>query len=478
YIGGLYIWDWVDQGVLTRTPEGTPYIGYGGDFGEVTHGYTGCLDGIMLSDLSNREELIEVGYCYQNASFSWEDEQKARIRLNNKNYYIDASNFQGSYELLCDGAMVKEGVFKVPSTAPQGFSTFETPVSLGDLDQSSEWVLNLYLETTQEYPWGKKGTRIVREQLEINSLGFSLPEQNNAKEKVSYDSTENCFKGPSFKVKLNTETGLLEDYQLENRLVFLRGPRVNFWRPPTCNDAGSRVKPSKNKYEHLWRTTGGFHDMKHTLKSLDIDANEIRALYDVSGSPEGGFKVEVTKTLYSSGNILFHYDIEAHGKRKFLNMRSLPKIGTQCILPQGLENMSWYGHGPYDNYSDRRNGTLLGHYSSTVDEQYMDYPYPQDYGNKTGVRWVSMENESGHGLMVSGNVALTTSARHYSDDNITEARHTYDLEKQKEITFNIDLVQSGVGNNSCGGNPPLEPYRVKANHVSYSFVLAPMNSKK
>ena len=474
HIGGLYIWDWVDQGVQTQTESGVAYIGYGGDFGEVTHGYTGCLDGIMLAELTNRGKLTELAYCYQNAGAEWSDTSKTSVRLHNHNFFVSLDHYVGRWELLQNGTPVKRGRFTPPTIVPRKSGDWPLPFSTSSLTADDEWLLNLYLETAEATPWAAKGYPVVREQLEIRPYPFPSP-GGRRNEGVSSEKQETVttFNGQNFSVALEHKTGLLSHYTAHGMVLFEHGPKLNFWRAPTCNDAGSRVKLNPNKYEGLWRLKGGLDQMEHRLLSLEVDDSTITARHDISGSTNGGFRTKTVTTIQEDGTLQFAYDIEPYGKRKFMHMASLPKIGTQCILPEGLEQMNWYGRGPHHNYSDRCGGSLIGIYNQTVDEQYVNYPWPQEYGNRSAIRWVKMLDSQGVGLAVKGIQPLEVSARHFSDRNLTEAKHTYDLKRTDEIHFNIDLVQCGVGNDSCGGNPPLEPYRVKVEPVTFAFSISP-----
>jgi len=474
HIGGLYIWDWVDQGVQTQTESGVDYIGYGGDFGEVTHGYTGCLDGIMLAELTNRGKLTELAYCYQNANAEWVDSAKKAIRFHNRNFFVSLDQFSGRWELVKNGTMVKTGTFTPPAIAPRQSGDWPLPFSTDHLGAGDEWLLNLYLETAEATAWAAKGYPVAREQLEIHPYTFpTLKQAGSSKIKVATSGKTTTFTGAGFSVELDRQTGLLANYAADGTTLFKRGPKLNFWRAPTCNDAGSRAKLNPNKYEGLWRLKGGLDKMTHKLLELKVDGSTITTRHDISGSENGGFKTETVTTILQDGTLQFSYRIEPYGNRKFMNMASLPKIGTQCILPEGFERMRWYGRGPHHSYSDRCQGSLLGIYSQTVDEQYVNYPWPQEYGNRSAIRSVSMADEQGAGIVANGQQPLEVSARHYTDKNLTDAKHTYDLVRTDEIYFNIDLVQCGVGNDSCGGNPPLEPYRVKVEPVSFAFSIHP-----
>lgn len=490
-LGGLYIWDWIDQAIQTTTESGDTYMGFGGDFGEVSHGYNFCLNGIMLADLSITGKLTEVGQCYQNVEFSWANDDKTKIVLKNKNYFKNLNEYQGKWELLKNGVVFKEGSFNVPEVAPQRSANFDSPVQPGTLNESDEWLLNVYLLTNEDKPWAAKGHKYAKEQLAIHSYPFENPVLSNTTAiKSSKEGDFTTFSGKVFSVKLNHKTGLLEDLSIGNKQLFVQGPKLNFWRPPTDNDAGNRRKnieipgevnmreaayeklyediaTAKGNYEDIWIAVG-LDKLNHKLESLEIKDNLIYANYDISYK-EGGIVAKTITRINPDGKIDFSYDLKPYGK--IAKLQSLPKIGTQCILPAGMEQMSWYGKGPYHNYRDRNSGTFEGIYSGTVDEQFVNYPYPQENGNKTQTRWCSLTNSNGMGLKAVGFQPLEVNARHYTDKNLSDATHTYELKRTPEIFWSIDQAQCGLGNASCGSEVAIEKYRVKPVPTTFGFSI-------
>ncbi|EDM26030.1 beta-galactosidase [Lentisphaera araneosa HTCC2155] len=474
YISGLHIWDWVNQGILIKDEKGE-YIGYGGDFGEINSGLTGCFDGIMLSDLSDFGEWTELAYCYQNADFEWSDSGKKSIKIINKNYFVSLNSFAGSWELLKDGVVVKSGDFKVPDVAPMTSAIIASPVDLSNCSNKNEWLINIYLNNKSDLVWAKAGYPVAKEQLIVSKFKFPTEKTSHSSGiKAVKNGNKTTFSGDSFSVSLNHATGLLENYQFNEKVLLEKGPKLNFWRPPTCNDAGSREKLNLNKYEGIWRSRAGLDKLEHKLISLEIEETKITAKHEISGNNNGRFITKSVMIITKDGQISFDYDIKPEGNKKFMNIPSLPKIGTQCELPKSIDNMTWYGKGPYHNYTDRSRSSFIGTFSKTVDEMYINYPYPQEYGNRTEIRWVSMTDKNGLGIKVNGSVPLETSVRNYSDENIENAKHTYELKKANVNFFNIDYAQCGVGNDSCGSNPPLPEYRLKNEPTKFSFTISPI----
>jgi len=184
------------------------------------------------------------------------------------------------------------------------------------------------------------------------------------------------------------------------------------------------------------------------------------------------FDLETSYSVYGSGDVVIDTHITPSAGLPFL-----PRAGLQMILSSGLEQFTWYGRGPHEAYNDRQEGAKIGVYSGSVDEQYVPYIVPEENGNKTEVRWVSLTGADGIGLLASGQPLLNASAHHYTTQNLTEARHPYELKRLDEVILNLDYGQSGLGSAACGPGR-LEKYQLKAEEMRFSVRLRPFNSQK
>ena len=158
------------------------------------------------------------------------------------------------------------------------------------------------------------------------------------------------------------------------------------------------------------------------------------------------FACRLVYTIHGNGAI----DLHAHITPVSVDLTSLPRIGLVMTLPADFEILQWFGRGPHENYVDRKEGAKVGNYTSTVAAQYVPYGMPQENGNKCDVRWATLTDAQGFGLRISGDDLLNFSAHHFTTEDLTVARHTYDLPHRPEITLNVDLAQCGLGNASCG----------------------------
>ncbi|MCD6291316.1 MAG: hypothetical protein J7M34_12495, partial [Anaerolineae bacterium] len=179
------------------------------------------------------------------------------------------------------------------------------------------------------------------------------------------------------------------------------------------------------------------------------------------------FDCEYTYTIYGNGDVVLDTRVMPSGE-----MPPLPRVGLRMTLPGGYERFTWYGRGPHETYSDRKLGAKIGIYDGTVDEQYVPYITPQENGNKTDVRWVALSNRQGVGLLAVGMPLLNVSAHHFTAEDLTKARHTYELKRREEITLNLDYAQCGLGNGSCGPGV-LPQYLLEPKEYRFQMRLRP-----
>jgi hypothetical protein len=193
--------------------------------------------------------------------------------------------------------------------------------------------------------------------------------------------------------------------------------------------------------------------------------------------PPARFDCDLVYEVYGSGDVIVNARvIPAEG------LPFLPRLGMQMQLPQGLEWLEWYGRGPHETYADRKEGARVSVFKGTVTEQYVPYIFPEENGNKEEVRWAALTDEHGVGLLVAcrGDAEHPLgciSAHHYTPEDLTAARHTYDLKPRPEITLNVDYAQSGLGSASCGPGR-LAQYQLDAVERRFRVRLRPFSRKE
>jgi hypothetical protein len=238
----------------------------------------------------------------------------------------------------------------------------------------------------------------------------------------------------------------------------------------------------KNLVQHLADTKKlfdmikGIHDI-FIEKQLPVpdSINEIVAAgkMDVDAPPKSPacFECDYVYTIFGTGEV----DVETHVLPD-MDLPFLPRLGLQMRLPEGFEQIAWYGRGPHENYVDRNDGAPVGIYRSTVADQFVPYVFPQENGNKTDVRWVILTNAHGVGIQASADRLLEMSAHHFTPEDLMAARHPHELVRRREVILHLDYGQSGLGSASCGPGR-LEKYYLRPEEVRYCVRLRPFSTR-
>jgi beta-galactosidase len=247
--------------------------------------------------------------------------------------------------------------------------------------------------------------------------------------------------------------------------------------------------PGQRKFEKIQSLLGllvaqnRVFELLTTSKTLLVELNQpvppeldqVIAAGEMELTPKpvvpASFGVDTTYTVYGSGDILLETEIKPNVE----GLPFLPRFGLEMVLASGLEQLNWYGRGPHETYTDRQEGALVGVYSSTVDEQFVPYLVPEENGNKTEVRWVSLTGQDGMGLLAIGAPWFEFNALHYTTQDLDQARHPYELTRLDEVVLHLDYAQSGLGSAACGPGR-LEKYQVKAEAMHFSVRLRPFNA--
>lgn len=243
----------------------------------------------------------------------------------------------------------------------------------------------------------------------------------------------------------------------------------NFWRAPTDNDQIGQEEFSTRSEEKAWEASG-VHMLQQRLVDFksELSAEKDSVLITVTKkiSPPGfnwGFKTSIKYEIAHTGIVTVKVDGKKFGEGSI----TLPKIGLQFYLKKAFDQVDWYGRGPGESYVDSKLANRVGRWSAPVKELFTPYVVPQENGNRTDVKWVSLTTESGAGLLAAGDL-FNFSAHHYTTEILENARHTIDLAEQDFIEFNLDHQQNGLGSASCGPGV-LEKYELKNDDFEFFF---------
>ena len=474
-VGG-FVWDWVDQGIRQVTDDGVEWFAYGGDFGDEPNDGNFCINGVVFPDREPQPALWEVKKVSEPVRVEAVDLLAGRVRIVNRHHFSDLSGLDVSWTLSADDQVLQAGRLSRLGTPAGASETVTIPFDKPAVEPGVEYWLTVGFTLAQATRWADAGHEVAWAQFKLPidlPAGPALGIGDMPELEVKESEGTIRLRGPEFDLVFDRQDGAISSWQYRGAELVQRGPALNVWRAPTDNDEGPQWNPDL-VLANKWRAAG-LDRLRHQVKRVTLNQLKPQVVLILVRSfvcaPDhtDGFDCEYTYTIYGSGDVLV--DIRVVPGR---SLPPLPRVGVQMTLPGGFEDLAWYGRGPHETYVDRKTGARVGVYTGTVDDQYVPYIVPQENGNKTDVRWVALTNEDGTGLLVVGRPSLEVSAHHFRAQDLAQARHTYELERRKEITFNLDYRQSGLGGASCGPGT-LPQYLIRPEEIHFSLRLRPFS---
>lgn len=469
HMQGGFIWDWVDQGLLATNSSGLDFWAYGGDIGgyRYTNDQNFCLNGLVNPDRTPHPGLMEVKHQYQSIHVSAADLSKGQIAVYNEYSFISLDEFDFSWILLKNGEKTAEGSFS-SSAKPGETETVKLDLPQVKAEAGVEYLLNVSAYTKQAKNLVPAGHKVAGDEIlfEGNDY-FVAAASSGAKPQLTEDDRQITLEANGVQVVISKRSGLLGRMIANGKWLIGSELTPDFWRAPTDNDFGNGMPARSNVY----RTAGLNRELKgiqHKKVDNTVVVTADLLLRDINAD------YQLVYTMRGDGSVQVDVSYEAGSD----NLPDLPRFGMLLRLSGEYDQFSYYGRGPWENYNDRNSGAFLGIYQSDVADQYFPYIRPQENGNKTDIRWMSLTNEAGEGLKVEGLQALSGSALHFEsadfDPGLTKKQqHAADVHPRNEVYLHIDLEQCGVGGDNSWGAWTHKQYRLEEKAYNYSFILKP-----
>ncbi|WP_032815534.1 glycoside hydrolase family 2 TIM barrel-domain containing protein, partial [Bacteroides xylanisolvens] len=470
---GGFIWDFMDQGfkVKTEPRDGRTYWTYNGKMGsykwlEDKKGElnTGT-DGLISANGIPKPQAYEVKKVYQYIQFSAKDLGKGIISIKNRYDFTNLDEYAFIWEIYKNGEKISTGDFNVDLIPHE---EKEIRLSLPVIpEDGNEYFLNLYAHTRVATDLVPAGYEVAREQMQLNKSSFftSLPPCSG---KLSYETKDNIlsFQSGGVSGKIDLKKGILFDYMINGEQPIKQYPEPAFWRAPIDNDFGNKMPTLAG----VWRTA----HVNRYVKKVTIDEQNEKGLSIridwILNDIQVPYMMEYL--ICNNGAIVVTGSIDLTGTK----LPELPRFGMRMELHQPYENLVYYGRGPFENYIDRYSSSFIGRYEDKVENQFYWYTRPQETGNKTDVRWLSLLDSEGQGVRITGLQPIAFSALHFSPEDLDpgltrKLQHTIDIVPQKNIFLHVDLKQRGLGGDNSWGMYPHNEYRLLDKKYTYSYMI-------
>ena len=449
------------------------FYGYGGDSGESPNDNSFCVNGLVSPDRDVQPELYEVKYQYQSVWFSTDDSMLLgeTIDVYNENNFLNLNDFDVKWTLTEDGKEIGSGKISAEDTniAGRESGSIKVPYRASMPEEKkagAEYYLNLSVQLKEDTEWAKAGHEVAYEQFQIPAEVTKVEPTINTNVTVD-DSAEDVIKvsGTDFGFEVEKATGTLKNYVYKGETLLTSGPVPNYWRGILNNDNGN--------YDGNWK------NVNKNVTASDIavgtnDAGQKTIRVTLASASQANLKQTMVYKVDGSGAVTVDATVDATGT----SLGRYIRIGTVMELPEGYENVEWYGNGPVEAMWDREDFATVGRYSNTVSGMFYPYLDTQDTGTVTGVKWISVTNPSAKSAMaIAATDTVEASALHFTVDDLDQAQHPYELTKLDSTILTVNYRSQGTGNKSCGQDT-LSAYLLPNNKAyTYEYTMVPYTTK-
>ena len=491
---GGFDWDFVDQALhrnIVKPMSILPYkmnneelrkieYTYGGDYNKYdpSDNNFNC-NGIIGPDRQLNPHAYEVAYQYQNIWAKMVNAEAGQVSVYNENFFRDLSNYALAWSLEEDGVETQNGTIADLDVPAQQTRTFTIPYDRSKIT-GKEVFLNIDFRLKNAEPLLTAGQVVAYAQLPVVTKQAcegdcsKLLAEGHGKKKMKLAAKKDnviAVTTPNLTFKLDRTTGLISEYAYNGKSMLGEGGTLkpNFWRAPTDNDMGANLQ----KKFKVWKNP------QMNLKNIDVKKDKKANTVTIVTSfdmPEVQGQMDITYLVFANtGAVKVTEDFKATEGAKVSDMF---RFGMLLQMPYSMEKSTYYGRGPIENYSDRKDCMRIAIYNDEADNQYFPYIRPQESGTKSDIRWWKQTDATGLGLQVKSCAPFYASALHFDTEELDdgdekEQRHSFDLKKSKFTNLFLDAAHMGVGGENSWGAWPLEKYRVHYGNKTFNFVLIP-----
>lgn len=455
---GGFVWDWIDQAIMTTDENGNEYLAYGGDFNENPHDGHFCGNGLLFGDRKPTPKLYEIKKLYQNVDFKDINAEKGVIEIKNKFLFTNLNEFELYWCQCSDKGIFREGSAEIDVKPGE---KYVLDLELNKVT-STECYLNLELRVKENTPWCDAGHVVAEQQFVINEFENTYDEPEGDLPLLvadTYGSLRIFCDDVHIRFE-KRERNQLYSIKVGGEELLSAPVRLNFWRALTDNDRGSRAGSRLGCWRDAGTTPGIYNNTKFSIEGYKIIENEKKVIITCGATictqPES--KASIIYTITSKG---IEVDMQFYPDS---SLPEIPEVSMLFELPADFENITYLGNGPHENYIDRNNGVKLGVYNTTVTDMYTDYLKPQECGNRTGVRYATLVGNKKTFTVIAEPV-MEFNASHYLPLELENAWHKKDLPQSDKTVVRVIARQQGVGGYDSWGAKCNEKYMNKTDRV-------------
>jgi beta-galactosidase len=474
---GGFVWEWCDHAVfMGKNEQGKDKFYYGGDFGEFPNDGNFCIDGLVYPDRRPHTGLLEYKNVIRPVRLMKANLKDGKITFKNM---LDFTNLKDylyiTYQVTKDGQVIFEG--NIDDSSILNIKPHQEKViylTLNNINESNCYIKFTYIQKN-DMKFTQKGHVLGFDQVEVSVERSSDGSSGKIESIIGLDNSKaGCLSaqesdcsivivGENFRYTYNKMTGAFDQMVYNNNVILEKPMNYNIWRAPTDNDRNIRTK---------WEECGYDRSIARAYStSVESLENCIRIVSDLSISAvyiQRILNISAQWLIGNTGSVSFNIEVERNMETPFL-----PRFGLRLFLPKEINNVEYFGYGPYESYVDKHRASYLGQFKSKVKYMHEDYIKPQENGNHWGTHYVKLLSNTGVGLIATNNETFDFNVSHYTQEELTVKKHNFELEESGSTVLCLDYTQSGIGSNSCG--PELsEDYRLSHQRFDFNMTLKPI----
>ncbi|MFI3285153.1 MAG: glycoside hydrolase family 2 TIM barrel-domain containing protein [Rikenellaceae bacterium] len=462
-IGG-FIWDMIDQGLLTTNDKGEEYYAFGGDFGDVPNDENFCINGVFAPDRTPNPHAWEAKYLFQPIEVTLSSSEPCKVQIYNRLSHTSTSQYETRWEIYEDGKMIQSGTLGAIDISPADSKIVTIPAKAIKYNDNSEYWVRISMHESEDKLWCEKGHEVAYEKMLLRARATEeKPYASTSKATLSLDESGDnlTISTKDLAVEISKESGYLTSYKAAGNELLSAPLMPNLTRPNIDNDVRGASFGYMKKVRDFWTKFASSLSVASINHEVASDNKSVTV--KVSYKPMSETKLALSYTIYSDGMVSTTLDLDAAESTP-----DIMRFGMQMAVPLSYDKTTFYGRGPFENYMDRKRAAKVGEYSFATEDLFFSYVQPQESGNRSDVQWAKLTQSSNkkQSLQITGAPEFNFSIWQYTAADLQTSKHPYELTECDFYTVNIDQEQAALAGTLSNILPQ---YILKAGKRSFTF---------